>query len=120
MHTSDRQNLSRNSDGFYKTPLRGVGLLNDEIARYIVIYEDGAEVVLPIRQRYHIGMCGQDWGENCIESVAGHKPAPVSFQGEMTMENWGWTQPGVSSEDRGTLVVNWLWAWQNPNPLETL
>jgi hypothetical protein len=115
MHTSDRKNLPRTSDGFYEKPLRGVGLLNDEIARYIVSYEDGTEVILPIRQRYHIGMFGQDWGENCIESVASHKPAPVSFQGELTMNRWGEIQTRVSSEDRAPWI-NWLWAWQNPNP----
>jgi hypothetical protein len=115
MHTSDKIDLKRNADGFYEKPLRGIGELNDEVARYIVIYEDGSEVILPIRQRYQLGMFQQDWGENCIESVAHHKPVPVSFHTEMTNGIWGWTQTRVNTADRGKWI-NWLWAWENPEP----
>jgi hypothetical protein len=115
MHTSDKLDLKRNADGFFEKPLRGIGQLNDEVARYIVIYEDGKEVSLSIRQRYQIGMFQQDWGENCIESVAHHKPVPVSFNNKMTNGQWGWTQTRVSTEDRGRWI-NWLWAWENPEP----
>jgi len=115
LHTADRQDLNRSADGFYEKPFRGIGLLNEDIANYFVIYEDGKEVSLPIRQRYHIGMFQQGWGENCIESVAHHKPRPVDFHGEMTNDVWGETQTRVMVDDRGTWI-NWLWAWENPNP----
>ena len=115
MHTSDKQELKKNSHGLYEKPLRGIGQLNDEVARYIVVYEDGKEVSLSIRQRYQIGMFQQDWGENCIESVAYRKPVPVSFQNEMTNENWGEIQTRVNTLDRGNWI-NWLWAWENPEP----
>ena len=115
MHTSDKVDLKRNADGFYEKPLRGIGELNDEAARYIVIYEGGSEVILPVRQRYHIGMFQQDWGENCIESVAHHKPVPLSFHSELTNGTWGWTQTRVNTADRGNWI-NWLWAWENPQP----
>ena len=115
LHTADRQDLKRSTDGFYEKPFRGIGLLNEEIANYFVIYEDGKEVCLSIRQRYHIGMFQQGWGENCIESVAHHKPRPVGFHGEMTNDVWGETQTRVAVDDRG-IWINWLWAWENPNP----
>ena len=115
MHTCDHQNLKRNVDGLYEKPFRGLGILNDEIARYIVMYEDGNEVSLSIRQRYQIGVFQQVWGENCIESVAHHKPGPISFNAEMTNDRWGRTQTRVNMDDRGTWI-NWLWAWENPNP----
>jgi hypothetical protein len=115
MHTSDRQDLKMNSDGFYEKPFRGIGLLNDDVANYIVIYEDDREFSLRIRQRYHIGMFQQWWGENCIESVAHQKPNPVSFYGEMTNAEWGGVQTRVNTNDRATWI-NWLWAWENPNP----
>jgi hypothetical protein len=115
LHTSDKQDLKRNAAGFYEKPLTGIGQLNEEVARYIVIFEGGKEVILPIRQRYQIGMFQQDWGENCIESVAQHKPVPLSFNRVLTMDAWGWTQTRVSTEDRGTWI-NWLWAWENPEP----
>lgn len=113
MHTSDQINQKRTPDGFFQKPFRGMGMLNDEIARYIVIYEDGKELILPIRQRYHIGMFQQSWGENSIESVASHKPAPVSIRAPMENSKWGWVQTRVSSEDRSDWI-NWLWAWENP------
>jgi hypothetical protein len=115
LHTADRKDLNRNADGFYEKPFRGIGLLNEEIAKYFVIYEDGNEISLPIRQRYQIGMFQQRWGENCIESVAHHKPRPLSFHREMTNDAWGSTQTKVRMDDRGTWI-NWLWAWENPNP----
>jgi hypothetical protein len=115
MHTSDHHLLKTNSDDFYEKPFRGIGLLNEDIANYIVIYEDGREFSLRIRQRYHIGMFQQWWGENCIESVAHRKPSPLSFLREMTNAAWGEIQTRVSTNDRATWI-SWLWAWENENP----
>lgn len=115
LHSSDKQDLKRSADGFYDKPFRGIGMLNEDIARYVVIYEDGIEMELPIRQRYHIGMFHQWWGENCIESVAHQKPAPIGFYQKMTNDEWGQIQTRVSMNDRGDFI-NWLWAWENPNP----
>lgn len=115
LHTSDKQDLKKSADGFYEKPFRGIGMLNEDIANYFVIYEDGKEVGLPIRQRYHIGMFQQWWGENCIESVAHQKPGPVGFHQKMTNGEWGWIQTRVGMNDRATWI-NWLWAWENPIP----
>jgi hypothetical protein len=119
LHTSDKQDLKKSADGFYDKPFRGIGMLNEVIANYVVIYEDGKEVGLPIRQRYHIGMFQQWWGENCIESVAHQKPGPVGFHQKMANDEWGRIQTRVGMNDRGTWI-NWLWAWENPNPEKTI
>jgi hypothetical protein len=115
LHTSDKKDLSKSTDGFYEKPFRGIGMLNENVANYVVIYEDGKEVSLSIRQRYQIGMFQQWWGENCIESVAHQKPSPIGFNQKMTNEEWGWVQTRVATNDRGSWI-NWLWAWGNPNP----
>jgi len=115
LHTSDHYVLNQSEDGFYEKPFKGIGLLNEHIADYIILYEDGTELNLPVRQRYQIGVFQQIWGENCIESVAHHKPRSVRFHHEQTSEDWGWTQTKVTADDRGAWI-NWLWAWENPHP----
>ncbi len=115
LHTSDHPDPRITGDGFYGKPFRGNGLLNEEAAGYIAIYEDGEEISLPVRQRYQIGMFSEIWGENSLESVAHHKPVRVSLTAPMINWRWGWVQTRVSSEDRGDWI-NWLWAWENPRP----
>jgi hypothetical protein len=115
LHTTDVQQLEEDGNGFYERPFKGIGMLNEHIANYIILYEDGTEQTLPIRQRYQIGMFQQMWGENCVECVAHHKPRPVRFHHEQTNEDWGWTQTKVTADDRGNWI-NWVWAWENPYP----
>jgi len=115
LQTSDRMPLANDKDGFFKKPFKGIGQLNEHIANYIILYSDGTEVDVPVRQRYHIGMFQQMWGENCLESVAHHKPRPVAFHHKQISANWGGSQTRVTAADRGAWI-NWLWAWENPNP----
>ncbi|NOY97510.1 MAG: CehA/McbA family metallohydrolase [Chlorobi bacterium] len=115
LHTSDHIPLVQNDDGFYKKPFEGIGYLNEHIANYVIIYADGDELSLPIKERFHIGMFRQAWGENCIESVAHHKPRPVRPHHDQITKNWGLSQTRVDAVDRGNWV-NWLWAWENPHP----
>jgi hypothetical protein len=115
LHNSDRSWPNKRKDGFYEKPFTGIGRLNEHVANYVVEYSDGTKQTLPIRQRYHVGMFQQVWGENCIECVAHHKPRPVAFHHRQTSAGWGWTQTRVNSEDRGNWI-NWLYAWENPNP----
>ena len=115
MHTADQKVLKRDTRGFYEKPFRGIGLLNEEIARYVIIYEDDKELRLSIRHRYHTGMFQQIWGENCIESVTHHKPGPIDLDQLMANNEWGRAQTLARSNDRGNWI-NWLWAWENPRP----
>jgi hypothetical protein len=115
LHTSDRIELSGTSDGFYKKPFKGIGYLNEHIADYIIVYEDKTEERVSIKERHQIGMFQQQWGENCINAVAHHKPAPVRQHHEQPIDYWGGSQTRTSMDDRGAWI-NWLWAWKNPHP----
>ena len=115
LHSSDSAELERDESGFHPAPFRGAGLLSEHAADYVVIYADGAEQRLNVRHRLHIGMFQQIWGENCIEAVAHHKPAPQRAHHEQAARNWGGSQTRVNVADRGRWI-NWLWAWPNPRP----
>ncbi len=60
-------------------------------------------------------MFQQQCGENCIQAVAHHKPAPVRQHHEQTTGGWGGSQTRTNSADRGAWI-NWLWAWENLHP----
>lgn len=113
LHTSDEMMLEKNKDGFYTAPFKGTGQLNEHIADYIIIYDDGEEARFPIRQRYHIGIFQQIWGENCIEAVAHRKLKSMRAHHEQINQNWGTSQTRARNDDRGKWI-NWLWAVENP------
>ena len=115
LHTSDHMELRRTEDGFYRPPFKGVGQLSEQVADYIVRYDDGTEERLPIRQRHHLGMFRQIWGENCLQAVTDHKPMPVRPHHEQMAESWGNSQRRANVTDRRAWI-NWLWAWENPYP----
>jgi hypothetical protein len=115
LHTSDLINLKDKDGKAYTLPFKGRGQLNEEVAEYIILYADGTEEPVRIRERYHIGMFQQSWGENSILSVAHHKPIPRRAHHEQMTRDWGNSQTRVSASDRGKWI-NWLWAWENPHP----
>ncbi len=119
MHTSDQHDLKSNTDGFFEKPFKGFGQLNEIVANYVIIFEDGTKISLPVSHRHNIGMFRQGWGENCVESVAHNKPRSISFRREITSEEWGSTQTRVEMEDRSDWI-NWLWAWENTNPSKNI
>ena len=115
LHNSDKTDQPHNLDGFYDSPFKGAGQLNEHVADYIIVYEDKSESRVPIKQRHQIGMFQQQWGENCLQAVAHHKPAPIRPHHKQTTEYWGSSQTQVDTFDRGEWI-NWLWACENPNP----
>ncbi|MBD3177813.1 MAG: hypothetical protein GF320_21780 [Armatimonadia bacterium] len=116
MHTADVQWLPRNEQGFFDAS-QGVGLLRQRAADYVLLYEDGSEERASILRRHHLGMVRRGWGENCFESVAHIKPHPQRTLSEQPRDwaMWGGTQTRVVQPD-GPPWVNWLWAWENPDP----
>ncbi|HLF33769.1 MAG TPA: CehA/McbA family metallohydrolase, partial [Cyclobacteriaceae bacterium] len=56
---------------------------------------------------------------NCIEAVAHQKPRALNFYQQIGVDEWGWMQTRVASDDRGNWF-NWLWAWENPDPLKKI
>jgi len=114
LHSSDLIELKNENDQYQK-PFKGRGQLNEEVADYIIIYSDGTEAKATIKERYHIGMCRQGWGENNIQSVAHHKPKSIRQHHEQMTGGWGSSQTRADASDRGGWI-NWIWAWENPHP----
>ena len=114
MHTSDRRPHDVTPSGFI-SPMRGQGQLGEHAADYIMIYEDGEELRLPIRRRYQIGTFLRRWGENCFEAVAHRKPTPRRPAHEEPTSDWGLSQFRLRAGDQ-LAWANWLWAWENPHP----
>jgi hypothetical protein len=123
MHTSDVRppELAPGAEGGagrasgLLSPMRGEGRLGEVAARYVVIYEDGQEISVPIRRRYEIGAYSRRWGENCFACVAHRKPRPIRLEQDQSPPSWGRRQYRVDPADGGPWV-NWLFAWENPRP----
>ena len=116
LHTSDVRPLHPGGGGIISPP-RGSAQLaaSPHAADYIICYADGSEARAAIRRRRQLGAFRRDWGENCFECVAHHKPYPLHAAHEQLAPEWGWTQTRVAAADEGPWV-NWLWAWENPYP----
>jgi len=91
----------------------------ERIADYVVVYADGREERIPIRQRREIGMCIARWGEEPLESVNHHKPFPVGDDSEKPWYDFGAAQTKVRGGQRGPWV-NTVWAWANPRPSQRI
>ncbi|MCX6030150.1 MAG: CehA/McbA family metallohydrolase [Chloroflexi bacterium] len=113
-HTSDVRPMQPGPGGII-SPLAGPGRLAEHAADYVICYADGSEARIVVRRRHQLGAFQREWGENCFESVAHHKPYPIRAAQEQLRPDWGWSQPRVSVADDGPWV-NWLWAWENPYP----
>lgn len=118
LHTSDERPLEPNRDGFI-SPMTGAGRLNEPAAEYVLLYADGNEAHAAVRRRHQIGAMQRRWGENCFQAVEQHKPYPIRPHHEQTNAEWGWSQSRNSGWKYGPWV-NWLWAWENPYPDETI
>ena len=114
MHTSDIRPDRYNEHGFI-SPSRGHGQLAELAAHYVVIYTDGSQERIPIRRRHQVGPFDRNWGENCFEAVALHKPQPIRASHEQTNSYWGQSQTRVDTRDFAPWD-NWLYAWENPHP----
>ncbi|HEX2394436.1 MAG TPA: CehA/McbA family metallohydrolase [Bacteroidales bacterium] len=114
LHTSDSIEL-KNDTGILKKPYKGLGQLNETVADYVIIYDDETEERVSVKERYHIGMYRQSWGENNVLSVAHHKPVTIRSHHEQTTWDWGGSQTRTNAMDRYDWI-NWLWAWENPFP----
>ncbi len=119
MHTSDLcpPELAGGAEGAAGliSPMRGEGRLGELAARYVIVYEDGSEQVLPVRRRYEIGAYTRRWGENCFACVAHHKPHPLRPEQDEAPPSWGRRQYRLNPADGGPWT-NWLYAWENPRP----
>ena len=114
LHTSDLRPRAWNEHGFL-SPMHGQGMLSERAADYVVVYADGSEERLSVRRRHQLGAFSRRWGENCFQAVAHHKHVPVRAHHEQMHPTWGRSQMRADSGD-ASQWVNWLWAWENPQP----
>jgi hypothetical protein len=121
MHTSDLCPMETGPDGFI-SPMRGEGQLAQHAADYVILYADGTEERASIRRRHQLGTFQRRWGENCFEAVAHRKPNPVPAAHQQLIVGWGRSQTRVAQIDgsHGEPWTNWLWAWENPHPDNTI
>ena len=116
MHTTDVEWPERNAQGFFPHP-KGQALLKERVADYVWLYADGSERRERIYRQHQIGMLLRSWGQNCFQAVAHQKPFPIRTLTEQPGHGigWGGSQTRVAQPDSPGWV-NWLWAWQNPDP----
>ncbi|HSJ56840.1 MAG TPA: hypothetical protein VLC95_06650, partial [Anaerolineae bacterium] len=50
------------------------GRLGQEVASYVISYDDGSEARAAVRRRHQVAAFTRPWGEQCFEAVAHHKP----------------------------------------------
>ena len=113
LHATDIVPLEPDASGLYPAPRRGRGRLREHVADYVALFQDGSEVRSAIRRRHEVGMVRG--GEDCVEAVSHSKPFPVRPHHEQQSPSWGRSQTRVARGRMGPWV-NWLWAWENPDP----
>ncbi|MFB3893658.1 MAG: CehA/McbA family metallohydrolase [Phycisphaerae bacterium] len=120
LHTSDVIKLQKNEDGFI-SPMRGTGRLGEHAADYVIIYADGSERRLPIRRRREIGSLNRHWGENSFDALPDAKPHTVMGGPDTAIPHGLWARYKVQAwGDDLRPWVNWLWAWENPEPRKAI
>ena len=120
MHTCDRKACTPGEGGIV-SPYRGFAHLGQHAADYVVVYEDGSELRLPIICRRQIGPYLRPWGENCFDAVGYKEPYPLCDDARDKNENraWGYVQFRTLTADLEPWM-NWLWAWENPDPRKAI
>jgi len=85
-------------------------------ADYVFEYEGGGSVVVPIRERFEIGIIPSPWGQLALLAYPDNKDSLMPrYEG-----NWG------AAGNRQTEVIQawpsafYLWAWVNPSPEKPL
>jgi hypothetical protein len=115
LHTADGTPSVPNDYDHYPPPATGMGSLNEHVANYVAIYDDGTEKVSEIRYRHQIGMYGRGWRKHGLQCVPHRKPFPLRAHHEQTALSWAQSQTRVDLNVPQDWV-SWLWAWENPCP----
>jgi len=116
LHAGDEWPLPENPFGPV-SPLPRRFPLGQQLAEYAVTYEDGEEILLPIRSRYEITQGQFGWPGMGIGCVPHNKPAPMQTEGDdlVMFSHWGLRQ--TRAQYASAIEAAWsLWAWENPHP----
>jgi hypothetical protein len=100
---------------------RGAGGLGELLATYVLQAADGAEVRLPVRRRYELGVWETSFGDGVIGALPARKPVLLATQpaDRIAFGDFGQTTTGAANSRLVGGVeewCNWLWAWPNPQP----
>ncbi len=85
------------------------------VADYVLIYDDGKEVRLPIRYRREITHYLWEWGHTHAHTVPHSSGIPVRSHHEQAAPSWGQSQTRVATNMKGAWTT-FLWAWKNRRP----
>ncbi len=123
-HASEVPVRDLGTDGIEQHP-RGAGRLAEHAADYVLIYEDGGEVRLPVRRRLEVGMWMRTFGDPGVACVSHRKPRVLGRLENDSARAWEWgtqqTQVTIESWDEpAPQWLNWLWAVANPRPQAAL
>jgi hypothetical protein len=90
--------------------------LGEVVADYVLVYQDGQEVRVPIRDGYEVRFVSGAWGEFAFGALSNRNDTrPTRYVGRFEgaggrqTEVSGWTPPDY-----------YLWAWLNPRPEQPL
>jgi hypothetical protein len=119
LHAAEPAALEANSDGFY-SPARGHEPLGELLAHYVVQYQNGREVRLPIRRRREIIAISALWRGFAMECVPHVKPSAhtMAYEQPIPAGLWGVRQTRVNVAVPTPCYG--VWAWANPFPAEAV
>ncbi|TBL81060.1 CehA/McbA family metallohydrolase [Paenibacillus thalictri] len=123
VHAADFKESPAQPDGM-TSPMLGTPRLGEVVCTYVLNYDDGTRVEVPIRRRYEISEFNTAWGENSFEAVKHLKPFAIpdkSLEREgMASYPWGKTQIATTFQGEGSPMHHWLYALENPYPQKLL
>ncbi len=120
MHNTDIKPPAVNKDGLGRSP-RGVPLMGEKVADYVLVYADGTELRNAIRRGQQISMFHAPWGKNCSKALPHAKPHPIKSHGDqmIPIAHWARSQTRATIGGHGAWT-NWIWAWENPHPSKAI
>ena len=120
LHVSETPWQNPGEDGIIQN-YRGNPQLMESICDYIIKYDDGSEVVVPIRTRMEINDMQTWWGNGAMlakkhERGSSFNTATEEIYADRKTHSWGTSQTRVHSEGSYWNGDTWLYAFENPNP----
>ena len=122
LHGADFHVPEYDEDGIARRS-RGIPILGETVAEYVLQYTDGATEVTPIKRRFQINEFQAYWGEAGLLCVPHTKSGPVQPVTEWITKGmngpgiaWGQSQTRVNPRGSNCELTHWLFALENPYP----
>ena len=84
------------------------------LARYRIVYADGASTEVPVRYRYEVGSLSWPWGFHPFRAVRMDDMRTLDFMNVKTLSPVGWG--GLQTDVAGPGGPAWIFAFENPRP----